>query len=284
LISSSNTITNETELSQSDAQLVIEGDDFAQWFSTSVQVVSHSRDKETRRYILGGAPTFNHNNQAALGKVFFYDITKLDNPTLVFVINGSSIQGKLGMAVASGNPYPIDKPEDLFIVLAAPSSEVLDIGLQGGKAYFLEASKLSGNFTIDQLRHKTTFLSDEDFARLGYDILLEDINGDLIDDFVISQPWKRTTPSDNRTADAGRLFGYFGGNGFPKDEVFEPLKKSDFCFEAKDLHALFGSVMSTVSGFRQRNQVGKDLLISSPLSSRFSQQAGLVTLIVLTNL
>jgi len=167
------------------------------------------------------------------------------------------------------------------MAISSPSQSNLDV-FQAGHVRIVSLNGLSGNTTIDELKPRTSFDNEDMFSRLGYSLDLLDVNGDSTDDLILSQPWVHVRPSDNRTADAGRLFVFMGGKDFPRDNVDRPVDRSSVCFEASDLHALFGSVYTSVSpSFHGVSSNQKDLFASSPFSSQVAEQAGVVTLIVL---
>jgi len=262
-----------------DVDFAVQGDDMFQWFGQAISVsdVVDQKTSKKIKLLLVGAPTYNHNKQAGLGKLFSFDITDLNHTKTRFVIEGTEIFDKLGFSFDVGRPIITNStfPRPYVLALSLPTRKI-DSKNQAGLVLLLDIQNLQGSIKINETKPITSFFSDDDFSRLGYRVRYNDFNGDSVDDLFLSQPYKSSVL---QTLDGGRNFVFLGGKQFPVGDVKHLLFGATVCIESRFHYTLLGSEVEALDFSKSGTK--KDLLLSSPTSSDFgAEQAGSVSLIL----
>jgi len=238
-------------LSPKDADLSLFGEGIFHWFGFSF--------KTYKNLLLVGAPAYNFNNQSTLGKLYGFNIENLKSPNLVFSITGSKVFGKLGHSFDVGCPLQKAPCSEPLLAVSMPTEEFLVEKDQAGKVAVFKLNALRQNSTVDDLDPVASFTNNFPFSRLGWKVKFGDLNGDSLDDLVLTQPWK-DNPFDGAES-SGNVFVFKGGRSFPNGKVTNPEGSCSVCFGASKTHALFGSNVHMLPKF---NSTRMDLLVSAP--------------------
>ncbi|ETO15538.1 hypothetical protein RFI_21826, partial [Reticulomyxa filosa] len=205
------------------------------------------------------------------GCIYVYDIRCSNSNnnctfTLIYKINGEQniANSDFGYFFAFGNPYVVQNTDAHYkdiLAIASPSetfhlinrSHDIDIKslnekAHGGVVRFFNVTKmLSMNEKYANESLLLTLVCDQEYARLGYFTLFKDINGDAIDDIILSAPYyvngkydadNYNITSANFTRESGSVFTWYGGMKgiFRREEndrdkvVYDVYNTSDLMF------------------------------------------------------
>jgi len=163
-------------------------------------------DAAGRRLLLAAAPGTRVDTLQMVGSLRGYDLAADQADAPVFTLTGSGEFDKFGWATAVGD-FADDARE--LIAISAPTASG-DRLKQAGSAFLLDLSELSGEQTLDDVTVLAEIGGDEKLARFGWRLAAGDVNGDGVDDLLITQPWR----SNGRERVAGGAYLYLGGAAF----------------------------------------------------------------------
>jgi glycosylphosphatidylinositol phospholipase D len=230
-----------------DSNVIIMGGQFFEWFGMHTVFIQNPPNSELS-WLIVGSPGWNLGN-GAVGKISCYSFNASDffYPTLVWMIIGTDINAGFGSSFAFGFPF-----DDYLNILAmsipnANTSGTINIR-QGGKVVFIDITQLGIGenktpFLLSQLDITTSIESSQDFSRFGQNVVLSDMNGDGVQDVIISESHYDQDIAEWSTFDVGRVLIYRGGPGFPRGHNWGPAEKSAVCLLSKKTHGLFGETV-----------------------------------------
>jgi len=183
-------------------------------------------------------------------------------PPLVFSITGVQQQGKFGFAIAYGSPVSGAPP---LVAVSAPSVNTT-AGLAGEVVtFFLQG--LKGEVTLDEVAVYSTLQSSTYSSRYGWKIAFSDLNGDNIDDLVVTAPLY-TDDSLLAPHQHGLAVAYHGGSTFPRGLVAD-AEQPNHCDWHQTGDQKFGRLGSSLAilNTHQGSAVAKELVLGEPMSA-----------------
>jgi glycosylphosphatidylinositol phospholipase D len=197
------------------------------------------RASDQRRLLLVGAPGVKRDGRWAAGAVLGFDITPLANggspsPNALFTVYGSESYGRLGTALAVGQPVT----GQVVAALAAPGAGS-DARQQAGLVALAPLDALRGELALDALTTRARLRGTQRFARFGFQVAFSDLDGDGLDECLVSEPFAVRESG----VDSGGGYLWRGGARFPSGEVDS------------------GSATRTFAGRVRRAQLGRSLAV-----------------------
>ena len=152
--------------------------------------------------------------------------------------------------------------DDVILAVGAPthtSSSPVETHYQAGQVLLFSFSDL-----LNQNAPTTSINNFHTQSRFGFSLIVEDINGDNVEDLVVGDPlrselWPVTDP-----VEFGSTYGFFGGSTFPTSDV--DSVSADWCVNSMVNHMRYRSFV--IAG--DLNGDGKNDLVSS--GPRFSPE------------
>lgn len=217
------------------------------------------------RLLLVSAAGAKHAGQAEVGRLYGFDLTPLaatprGEPTLRFTLTGATLAERAGASFAIGNPRNDGEP---LIAIAQPTSGPEPL-VHAGAVLVVPLASLQGEMTTAALKPLLRIQGDQRFARFGWQVAFGDVDGDGIDDLVVSEPMRRETIG----VDAGSVGVWRGGTSFPTGTI--PRTSATWRFDAPRPRMQYGRVFTLL---------GKRLAIAAPFDSANGEMAGSVTVV-----
>jgi len=139
-----------------------------------------------------------------------------------------------------------------------------DSRLDAGEAYVIFGSRdLGGSIDLAQSQQDVIIYGAKPQDQLGYGVLAADINGDGVDDIVVSAPFSEGPEIDYRT-DRGEVYVVFGRKDLPK-VIDIALGQQDFTVVAAEGFSLLGDFMA---GGDINGDGITDLVLGAPFAGR----------------
>ncbi|XP_018419287.1 PREDICTED: phosphatidylinositol-glycan-specific phospholipase D [Nanorana parkeri] len=207
-----------------EAEWIVMGEHDYAWFGFSL----HSHKGKTKTLLMVGSPTWKslkkfsrcihlkNKDLQSIGKAYgFYPPRK----SASFVINGHSEQSKMGSSFASGTLYVNGERKHVLLTGSPAQNTVLKV------MFISRILHNAGTSTVYELKDTKnpsllgTLRGDGEFSRYGTKLLLSDLDGDGLDEIIVTSPlWTGDYTSMLFGSQTGRVYIYNGNTtGLLKD-------------------------------------------------------------------
>lgn len=232
------------------------------------------RTSDRRRLLLVGAPGVKRDDKLLAGAVLGFDITPLatggtPSTSALFTVYGSEAYGRLGAALAVGQPIA----GQVVAALAAPSAGV-DTRQQAGLVALAPLDVLRGEVSLDALATRARLRGEHRFARFGFQVTFSDVDGDGLDECLVSEPLAVRESG----VDSGGAYLWRGGASFPSGLV--DASSATRSFPGRVRRAQLGRSLAVLDA----GSAGRKprLLLGAPHTPGAQLQAGAVLVQALT--
>lgn len=213
------------------------GERRAEGFGQALAVAWRTSDQ--RRLLLVGAPGTKRDEMLLAGAVLGFDITPLatggtPGNNALFTVQGSEPYGRLGAALAVGQPLA----GQVLVALATPSAGTA-ARQQAGLVALAALDALRGTVSLDALTTRARLRGEQRFARFGFQVAFADLDADGLDECLVSEPLAVRESG----VDSGGGYIWRGGASFPSGDVAA------------------GQATRTLPGRVRRAQLGRSLAV-----------------------
>lgn len=216
------------------------------WFGYKIEYL------RSKKILVISAPTaMDDDDQIKKGLVYGFsikDILGSIKSKPYWTIKGDSSISKFGFDLSSGNPFN-NNSLNIYLSLSMPTYASI---FSHGAVRLID---------LDNMKSAYTTYGSNYFSRFGWKTLLNDIDSDGYDDFLISEPWYNDQ--------TGRLLIWKGGKEFGNSE------EADICYTISDMkNSLFGMNFNVYN-----SKYLTYLTVSSPRYSETNEMSGAVFII-----
>uniref|UniRef100_A0A7M4E7K4 Phosphatidylinositol-glycan-specific phospholipase D n=1 Tax=Crocodylus porosus TaxID=8502 RepID=A0A7M4E7K4_CROPO len=197
---------------QEDADWMVKGEKNYAWFGYSLD----RHQMENMTLLLIGSPTWKHcirychlsfDSRENVGKVYAY------NPPSTlswFAVTGDREMGKLGLSLASGFVSVAGIPRHVLVV-GAPTSASTSRIVFIPSVLHQAGTILMYDLTDTKPSLLSTFSGDRKFSRFGGAVHLSDLDGDGLDEIIVTSPLRTTDITSGLFGgETGRVYIYNG--------------------------------------------------------------------------
>lgn len=202
-------LTPGSSLSLADADWRLDGPSNYDWYGYSLLYVDRGWSGQL---LLVGAPGFDLDGKQAAGAVYGYDFLAEDPTLPLFTLTGENEFDKAGLALTAGKFYGDGQ---YLLAIGAPTAS-LHGPIFSGAVYLLPFEGLEGVQSLGDFAGAVLLTGSEKYGRFGWQLTGNDLNGDAVDDLVVTQPWRETKAGRM----AGTAYFYAGGASFPGEPAW----------------------------------------------------------------
>lgn len=257
-----------TLLDLEDADWIQSGEVNYDWFGTRLGI---ARLASGVRMLLVGASGVNADGLQSVGRLYGYAMTGIDTGTAsllpTFTLTGTTEFQQLGLNFAAGDPFNTGYP---VVALSSPTWGEGTL-TQAGEVSLYRVADLVGDLYTDSTAPITSLRGSEDYARFGWSVAFEDVDGDKKEELWIGVPFSRGTTG----AEEGDIYAWSGAS-IPVGTVRDAPTTATVDLSGQEVAARFGTtfLLTDLNGDGQ-----KELLASARQSSLGATLAGEVQLL-----